>query len=467
VDTSQQITHALDRLGFGPGPGDRIAIERTSPEAYIQAQLTPTPEPAFLSDRLQALSDLKLAPGTLFERYAAPQNPTQAQQQNARLRRTKVLTQTEQSRVLRALASPNQLQEVMVDFWFNHFNVFVGKQLTMLWVGDYEQAAIRPHALGKFRDLLGATARHPAMLYYLDNWRNSDPNSPTARGQFKGLNENYARELLELHTLGVNGGYSQADVENLARVLTGWSIVSHRQPSPDESGFVFVAERHASGNKALLGTTIPSSGIAEGEAALDLLAQHPMTARHISYKLAQHFIADVPPEPLVTRLADRFLSTEGDIAAVLQTLFESDEFWQPNYYQQKFRTPYQYVLSLARAMGLGTEDSWFMGNPAVTNKSIKTLKDYINQLGMPLYRCRTPDGYGQVASSWLSPDAMLRRVSLTMPLSNINRDLRPDSTTLLATLGSQFSPEALSIIESAPPHQQAALVLGSPEMMYR
>lgn len=258
-------------------------------------------------------------------------------------------------------------------------------------------------------------------------------------------------------------------------MLTGWSIVSHRQPSRDPSGFVFVAERHAPGDKELLGTTITaasassgtSSGTAEGEAALDLLAQHPSTARHISYKFAQHFIADTPPEALVTRLADRFLATEGDIAAVLKTLFESDEFWQDNYYQGKFKTPYQYVLSLARTMGLGTEDSWFMRNPAVTEKSVKNIKGYINQLGMPLYRCRTPDGYAQVATHWLSPDAMLRRISLTMPLTNLNQNHRPEAQTLLATLGNRFSPAALSIINNAPPPQRAALILGSPEMMYR
>lgn len=463
VDASETITHVLDRLGFGPAPGDRQQLEQEGVESYIQRQLAGgTEEPAVLADRLKGLSTLALSPVALFDRYAAPPRPTPEQRQNENLRRVQVLEEVERSRLLRALASPHQLQEVMVDFWFNHFNVFVGKRFTMLWVGAYEQEAIRPHALGKFRDLLGATAKHPAMSFYLDNWRNTDPASAAAKGQFKGLNENYARELLELHALGVDGGYTQADVESLTRILTGWSVVSHQQQSADGSGFVFARERHDSQDKVLLGEAIAGGGVEEGEAALDLLAQHPATARHISYKLAQHFVADTPPKALVNQLAERFTSTDGDIAAVLQTLFASDAFWQPSYYQQKFKTPYHYVLSLARARG------WEQANALPSDQSLKRLKGFLNQLGMPLYRCRTPDGYPQGQTTWLNAEAMLQRVSLAVAIVNIDRDNRPTPDALQETLGTQFWPaETWHIIESVPPGQQAALLLGSPEMMYR
>ncbi len=196
-------------------------------------------------------------------------------------------------KLLRAIASRRQLEEVMVDFWYNHFNVFVNKgQPTRIWVGSYEETAIRPYILGRFRDLLGATARHPAMLFYLDNWQNTDPNSKGARGRFKGLNENYARELMELHTLGVDGGYTQDDVVALARILTGWGLIRRRR-GQDSSGFIFQGDRHDYGDKVFLGTTIKGTGMDEVEQALDILASHPSTARYISFKLAQYFVADV------------------------------------------------------------------------------------------------------------------------------------------------------------------------------
>ncbi|MEO0455261.1 MAG: DUF1800 domain-containing protein [Cyanobacteria bacterium P01_A01_bin.114] len=461
---SARTTHVLNRLSFGPRPGDRQQVERTGVDAYIQAQLDPAnlPEPTALSARLEEFSNLKLSAVELFERHTAPKTESSEARKNARLQRVHVLQEAEQARLLRALDSPRQLQEVMVDFWFNHFNVFAGKGLTMLWTGAYEQTAIRPHALGKFRDLLGATAKHPAMSFYLDNWRNTDPNSPGAQGRFKGLNENYARELMELHTLGVDGGYTQADVENLARILTGWSLVRHQQPSsdengPDESGFVFARARHAPGDKVLLGETIPGGGIDEGETALDLLAQHSATARHIGYKLAQYFVADTPPEGLINQLADRFSATDGDIRAVLEALFESDEFWQQAHYQRKFKTPYQYLLSMARAVGLTD----------LSEERLKRLKGAMNHLGMPLYRCRTPDGYAQVEAAWLSPDAMVRRVSFAIATVNQHKAAKPEAEALLETLGEQFSAETLAAIEEAPRSLRPALILGSPEMMYR
>ncbi|MEL7226357.1 MAG: DUF1800 domain-containing protein, partial [Cyanobacteria bacterium J06576_12] len=324
-------------------------------------------------------------------------------------------------------------------------------------VGVYEKDAIRPHAFGKFRTLLGATAKHPAMSFYLDNWRNTDPDSSQAKGPYKGLNENYARELMELHTMGVDGGYTQADVESLTRILTGWGLARTSADSPDGTGFRFEAVRHVGGDKRLLDQTIPAGGIDEGEKALDLLASHPSTARHISYKLVEYFVNDVPPEGLVSRLADRFLATDGSIRDVLATLFESDEFWADANYQTKFKTPYQYLISTARATGLS--------NPE--DNTVRRLVGAMGQLGMPLYRCRTPNGYAQVESAWLNADAMLQRVNFARMAANINRENRPTPVALKETLGDEFSAQTLAVVEESPAGMRTALLLGSPEMMYR
>src|SRR5262249_50612288 len=230
---------------------------------------------------------------------------------------------------------------------FNHFNIFGNKGFVRLWVGAYEAGAIRPHALGKFRDLLLATARHPAMLFYLDNSSNSAPGSQGPSGRELRLNENYARELMELHTLGVDGGYSQDDVVALARILTGWGLARPNQKPPDGTGFLFDAARHDNEPKRLLGHEITASGEAEGVEAIDLLARHPATAHHIAFKLVQYFVADQPPSALVDRVAARFRETDGDIRAVLQTLFASPEF--RNGIGTKYKTPYRFVLSAVRA----------------------------------------------------------------------------------------------------------------------
>ena len=404
----------------------------------------------------------------MFDRYGPirGRNLSDAQRATNRENRQTTLHEAKHSRIRRALESSNQLQEVMTDFWFNHFNVFIGKNLTHLWTVSYERMAIRPYVLGKFRDMLGATAKHPAMSLYLDNWRNTDPQSSRAKGAYKGLNENYARELMELHTLGVDGGYTQADVESLTRILTGWGMVrgtpqnnsqNSNSAQNDGSGFRFEPERHDSSNKTLLGQSIPGGGIEEGERALDILAQHPSTARHISYKLAQYFVTDSPPEGLVNRLANRFLSTDGNIKSVLQQLFESDEFWADTHYQNKFKTPYQYVLSMARALGLENPDE----------TSVNRLIGGLTQLGMPVYGCRTPDGYAQVESAWLNAEAMLRRVNY-VPLVVGMKDSTPPPNALIGTLGDEFSPQTLGVVNrSHPPRIQTSLLLGSPEMMYR
>ncbi len=459
-----KTTHVLNRLGFGPSVGDRQQVKRDGIETYIQKQLNPQQlsEPAELTNRLKAFPELALSAVELFDQYVPPREASSDQHKQARQHYARVIKEAEKGRLLRALGSQRQLQEVMVDFWFNHFNVFAEKGLTKVWTGAYEQEAIRPHVLGKFGTLVRATAQHPAMLFYLDNWQNTDPNGTQARGVFKGINENYARELMELHTLGVEGNYSQQDVESLAKALTGWSSVHPAQPDAvNDGGFVFVAGRHDASAKVLLGEAIAPGGIEQGEAALDLLAKHPATARHISYKLAQYFVADTPPAPLVKRLSEVFLASDGNIKSVLTALFKSDAFWAHSHYQNKFKTPYQYSVSLVRAVGM----------TSLPDEKLQWMAGELGQLGMPLYRCRTPKGYAQTEGAWLNPDAMIRRVNFAIATMNlpdkdkISRQQLTEQT--FETLRQDLSTNTQAVIKDAPVYLRPALLLGSPEMMYR
>ena len=476
--------HVLNRLAYGPAPGDLDKVRAMGVEKYIESQLTPqsVPEPENLTRALDSLETLRLDPVELFREYGPPRpgrgrKPDPAAIKAARERARVIMQQAAEARLWRAAQSPRQLQEVMTDFWYNHFNVFAGKGLAHLWAGAYEEQAIRPYALGRFRDLLGATAHHPAMLFYLDNWQNTAPDSPGARGKLNGLNENYARELMELHTLGVDGGYTQQDVIALARIFTGWGLGRPRGKG-DRGGFYFDPKRHDYGDKTFLGQTIRGSGEDEGEQALDILARAPATARHIGYELAQYFVADDPPPALVKHLAQRFLDTDGDIRAVLDTLFHSPEFWDQKYYGNKFKTPYHYVVSAVRASGL---------NPV----NIRPLYGTLRQLGMPLYACLTPDGYKNTREAWLNPDAMTRRISFATALASGRLPLaRPaeddaglahkmdraergpttpvepvDATRLADTLGNELASPTGATIQETPPPLRAALILGSPEFM--
>jgi uncharacterized protein (DUF1800 family) len=347
----------------------------------------------------------------------------------------------------------------MVDFWYNHFNVYAQKGLDHLWVGDYEREAIRPYALGHFRDLLEATAKHPAMLFYLDNWQNVDPNSFTRSGKkSRGINENYARELMELHTLGVNGGYTQDDVIALAHILTGWGFRGRPKGSSEVSyEFYFNDRRHDDSDQVFLGRSIQGDGEQEVEEALDILAKSPATAKHICFQLAQYFVADDPDPALVEQLAQKFESTDGDIRAVLQAIFESPQFWDEKNYGNKFKTPYQYIISAVRASG-----------EEVTN--YRPLIGMLQQLGMPFYECQTPDGYKNTQEAWLNPDGMLRRINFATALAfgriNINDDQFPiPYDDLMGVFGDSLSSSTREVIQNAPARLRAVLVLGSPEMM--
>ena len=521
--------HVLNRLAFGPTPGDLERVTRMGAPAWIAEQLRPErlALPAFLADQLATLRTPNLTQREMVEQYremakeakeakqaetAAPDGtkPRTAEGADRRQKIAAIYLETGEERLLQALNSPRQLEEVLVDFWFNHFNVFQGKGLVRVLTESYEREAIRPHVLGRFRTMLGATAKHPAMLFYLDNWLSAAPGyhaprRPGADGgaaKASGLNENYAREVMELHTLGVDGGYTQQDVTELARILTGWTLAprerKHRRlfDSADTSAhghgdsiFGFDAARHDNGSKQWLGHTVRPDGQLEGEFALDQLARHPATARHIAFKLARRFVADAPAPALVERLARRFTDTDGDLRATLQALVDSPEFRDPR--PVKFKTPYQYVMSSVRATGIAT-----------TN--VKPLMAVLTQLGQPLYGCQTPDGWHDTEADWLNPNAITQRVNFAtalasgkLPLQRVDDPNAPapapgmkamerqadkamtrdqpvdgatppvDVDTLLATLGPAISDKTRAAVAASTPALRAALVLGSPDFMRR
>jgi uncharacterized protein (DUF1800 family) len=327
-----------------------------------------------------------------------------------------------QAKLLRAVYSERQLEEVMTDFWLNHFNVFINKGADHLFLTSYEQDVIRPNALGRFEDLLVATAKSPAMLFYLDNWLSIGPDSmqalnvplhaprngpfryppnPRAKGkQISGLNENYGRELLELHTLSVNGGYTQRDVTEVAKVFTGWTIDKPNQGG----GFMFDERKHEPGPKFVLGHRIKFKGEAEGREVLHILATSPQTAHFISLKLAQRFVSDDPPPALVDRMAKTFLKKKGDIREVLSTLFHSPEFWDENAYRAKVKTPLEFVVSAVRASGADVDNAM-------------PLARQLAKMGMPLYGAQPPTGYSMKAETWVSSSALLERMNFALALA--------------------------------------------------
>jgi uncharacterized protein (DUF1800 family) len=343
-----------------------------------------------------------------------------------------------QSKLLRAIYSERQLEEVMTDFWFNHFNVFINKGADRVLLTSYEQDVIRPRAMGRFEDLLVATAKSPAMLFYLDNWLSVGPYSmqgmgipahpgrggpyryppnPSPKGKKKqnsGLNENYGRELLELHTLSVNGGYSQRDVTEVAKVFTGWTI-----DKPNEGGdFKFDPRMHDQGPKFVLGHRIKPKGEDEGREVLHLLATSPQTAHFISLKLAQRFVSDDPPAALVDRMAKTFQKKKGDIREVLDTLFHSPEFWADTTYRAKVKTPLEFVASAVRATGADVDDAM-------------PLVRQLNNMGMPLYGAQPPTGYSMKAETWVSSSALLNRMNFALALTAGKvHGVKVDTTTL-------------------------------------
>ncbi|RSL15699.1 uncharacterized protein DUF1800 [Edaphobacter aggregans] len=378
-----------------------------------------------------------------------------------------IINELSQAKLLRAILSERQLQEVMTDFWFNHFNIYIGKDSDQWYTTTYERDVIRKNALGKFRDLLLATATSPAMMVYLDNWQSIGPDSlangvnpsnPNSKKGNRGLNENYGREVMELHTVGVNGGYTQADVTALSAILTGWTVDRPNQGGP----FQFDAKRHEPGPKQWLGHTIATTdseaanlpaniptGMNEGVDALNLLAASPKTAHFISYKLAQRFVADEPPPVLVDRMAATYLATDGDIKAILRTLVQSPEFNSRKYFRNKVKTPMEFLASAFRTTA--TDPS----NPGALVNTIKSM-------GMPLYYALPPTGYYITADHWMNSSALVDRLNFAYSLTgNKFANQKFDSAHVLA-LGLMAQPATTVQTTLHPRYAETVLTTDTP-----
>lgn len=359
-----------------------------------------------------------------------------------------------------ALTTPTPFVERLVHFWANHFAISIDKIVTTGLAGSFEFEAIRPHVLGKFSDLLGAAERHPAMLLYLDQAQSVGPGSPLAqraarRNREIGLNENLAREILELHTLGVRSGYDQADVTELARAMTGWTV-GGISPQPylqgPGPGFWFAALLHEPGIRRILGKTYPQPGEAQAQAVLDDLARHPATARNVATKLARHFAADDPPAALVARLEEAFISTDGDLPALYRVLIDAPEVWTG---APKFRTPWDWTIAALRATGVR----------ALPGKSAAGA---FGQLGQTIWKPGSPAGYDDTSASWAGPDALYRRVEVAQRIAHRTApavDARSLASRLFPGVLSPHTADTLARAESG--EQALALLLVSPEMLRR
>jgi uncharacterized protein (DUF1800 family) len=473
LSSPQDIFHVSNRLTFGMSIKDINKINKIGVNSYIKEQLNPQSIDVkdFLASDINEYEGFRMNISQIFNSYQNNYIVTNQKKQNLSAEQKKqrgketmkerrnFINKTLDFKIYKSINNPRQLEEIMTDFWFNHFNVFMNKPegIQAFLINNYEQKAIQPHALGKFRDLLEATAQHPSMLYYLDNWKNVVPVAAKEKDKksSRGLNENYARELMELHTLGVNGGYTQDDVINLARILTGWGIMNPNTPQ-SENGFYFNEKLHDYGDKNFLGHKIKGSGIEEINQALDILAYHPATANYISYKLVQFFLTDNPPDNLIKKLAKTFLDTEGNIKIVLAKLFESEQFWDVKYYGNKFKTPYQYLISVLRIADI---------QKPPFNPIISTL----GNLQMRPYYCVTPDGYKNTQEAWLSSDGIMKRVSFALNVGEgkLNKKSKINSTQLVKNFTNFLSDKTIKAMKNKEQKWQSALILGSPEMMYK
>ncbi|MBS1817974.1 MAG: DUF1800 domain-containing protein [Acidobacteria bacterium] len=497
------ILHVLSRITFGFRPADLERVQKIGLNRYIDEQL----HPERLKDdevqrRLEPFETLGLSSRTIAERYEipalqarlaqqraagdtsvsqpAPEAARDPQQQRANLPMMELASQ----KIIRATYSERQLEEVLTDFWFNHFNVDARKGPTRFMLTEYERDVIRPHVLGHFRDLLGAVAKSPAMLFYLDNWMSADPNGPhfdrarpagagrfpgarrrglqrmpmtqprpgaaQAARQRAGLNENYGRELLELHTLGVDGGYTQKDVTEVARAFTGWTIEQPRAGG----GFRFAPALHDDGEKVVLGRRIKAGGgERDGEEVLDIVSSHPSTAHFISLKLARRFVSDTPPDALVGRMATTFQKTHGDLREVMRVLLTSDEFLSADATGAKVKNPFEFVVSSLRATGADVRDA-------------RPLVRAVQQLGMPLYQCQPPTGYKDTADTWVNTGALVSRMNTALALASgklpgARIGEIADPLQLIPGVVSDTTKVTIARAQAAP--QAIALALGAPE----
>lgn len=379
--------HLLNRVGYGPQPGDTGRVLKQGLEDYLEEQLEAPPDPD-LDARLRGLTTLRMSLPEASALYAADQGSAAA-----------LGRELLSAKIIRSVHARNQLQEVLVDFWFNHFNVNIADGYDRVATAFYERDAIRPHVLGKFPDLLGATAAHPAMLYYLDNYLSTASRVDPRTGRLiLGLNENYGRELLELHTVGVDAGYTQEHVFDASRCFTGWTIDFRR------GAFLFRAENHDKNAKSVFGLEVPAGGgQSDGEKLLQYLAFHDATAHFVSRKLCQRFVSDDPPVALVARCARAYQSTEGDIREVMRTILGSAEFWYEAFGAGKAKTPLEYAASALRAVDAEVSN----GGP---------VAGHVSTMGMPLYQCLPPTGYSARGADWLNPSSHLARMNFALDL---------------------------------------------------
>jgi uncharacterized protein (DUF1800 family) len=416
-DEDALIVHVLNRLGYGPRPGDLERVRAMGLEAYVERQLDPDRFGLQGAQTLLAsLPTLQASIPELLRDYPRPDAATRERLARGEMvpdaartmaRPARIVSELQAARMVRAVMSERQLEEVMIAFWLNHFNVFASKGEVRWYVTSFERDAIRPHVFGKFRELLLATARHPAMLFYLDNWLSARPGFVIPVGPQKGrelgLNENYARELMELHTLGVDGGYTQDDVREVARAFTGWTIDRPQR----EGRFTFRVATHDPGIKVVLGHTLTGwGGEQDGLRVIELLSRHPATARFIATKLARRFVADDPPAALVERVAATYQQTEGDIRSMLRTLFASPEFLGEGARQAKIKTPSEFVASAVRALG-GT----------VSARGGYELARATARMGEALYEAAPPTGYADRREAWVSSGALLARMNFALDLA--------------------------------------------------
>jgi len=534
LTADEAILHALNRLAYGPRPGDIERIKQIGLAKWIDQQLNPNSiNDAALEARLEIYPTLKMRTAQLLAEYPNPKQAAKqelkAQNQNANApgadpainsmaqemdssspaaktadssgatmsastadapspmklnpptrgasqkdplgmdpnavpraisddskRPQRVVEELAMAKTLRAIYSERQLQQVMNDFWFNHFNVFAGKGEVKWYLTSYERDVIQPHAFGKFRDLVAATAQSPAMLFYLDNFLSADPNAAQRQAaeramrqqmrrrpygypprpqpqqaqnkkQQRGLNENYGRELMELHTLGVDGGYTQKDVTEVARAFTGWTIEKPREYPQ----FKFDDRLHDPDPKIVLGKKIHEGGIKDGQEVIALLSKNPNTARFISTKLARRFVSDTPPPALVDRMAKTFQKSDGDIREVLRAMIYSPEFWSRDAVRAKIKTPFELVVSSVRALGTDVDTPM-------------PLVGWVGRIGEPLYQCQPPTGYSDKAETWVNTGSLLNRLNFSLALAgNKVRGSRSDVSALLGTDSSNDPKAAL------------------------
>ena len=542
LSVDEAVLHALNRLGYGPRPGDVERVKQMGLAKWIELQLNPKSiDDSAVEARLNIYPTLKMSNSQLMAAYpnlkqqAAKQNaqakeqtPEQKAQKQADAaitaiardldgddapangtmpannsatvpsaspdtpspmklnpptrgagrkdalsvdpnavppaisddskRPQRVVEELAMAKMTRAVYSGRQLQQVMDDFWLNHFNVFAGKGEVKWYLTSYERDVIQPHALGKFKDLVTATAKSPAMLFYLDNYLSSDPkaaqrlaaqramrqtqragrrppvpqpaNLQKAKKQERGLNENYGRELMELHTLGVDGGYTQKDVTEVARCFTGWSIEKPREIAV----FKFDEKLHDPDVKVVLGKKIHSGGMKDGEQVIELLAKNPNTAKFISIKLARRFVSDNPPPALVARMAKTFHKSDGDIREVMRTMVYSPEFWSREAYRAKVKTPYELVVTSVRALGTDVDTPM-------------PLVQWVARIGEPLYQCQPPTGYSDKAETWVNAGALLSRLNFSLALAG--NKVRGSRSDVPAVLGSETGGDAKAALDRA------------------